>query len=39
MTALKKRHYKGESDLKAIAELLNACELVDRLNKLKSVSK
>ncbi|MEN9521446.1 MAG: hypothetical protein RLZZ381_4034, partial [Cyanobacteriota bacterium] len=38
MAALKKRPYKDELDLEAIAELLNACELVDRLSKWKSVS-
>jgi mycothiol synthase len=38
MIALKKRPYRSESDLAAIADLLNACELVDRLDNWTSVS-
>jgi mycothiol synthase len=38
MRVLKKRPYGGESDLGAIADLLNACELVDRLDIWISVS-
>ncbi|MDF5721305.1 MAG: GNAT family N-acetyltransferase [Rhizonema sp. PD37] len=32
------RSYKGETDLQAISDLLNACEAVDKLNKGASVS-
>jgi len=38
MITLKTRSYKDESDLEAIAELLNACEIVDRLERWTSVS-
>ena len=38
MTNIKKRFYKEESDLGAIAELLNACELADCLDSKTSVS-
>jgi mycothiol synthase len=38
MITLKTRPYKDESDLGAIAELLNACEVVDRLEQWTSIS-
>ncbi|MFQ4146376.1 GNAT family N-acetyltransferase [Chlorogloeopsis sp. ULAP02] len=38
MIALTTRLYQGESDLQAIVDLLNACELVDRLEEWASVS-
>ena len=38
MIDIKKRFYQGESDLSVIAELLNACELADRLDDKTSVS-
>ncbi|MCU0536852.1 MAG: GNAT family N-acetyltransferase [Hydrococcus sp. Prado102] len=38
MISLKTRPYGGESDLGAIAELLNACEVVDRLEQWTSRS-
>ncbi|WP_017716739.1 GNAT family N-acetyltransferase [Kamptonema formosum] len=39
MTALTMRPYAGETDWQAIADLLNACEAVDRLQEAISVSK
>lgn len=38
MITLKTRPYEGESDLGAIAELLNACEIVDKLEQWTSIS-
>lgn len=37
MTTLTRRPYAGETDLEAIANLINACEAVDRLNHGTSV--